>query len=254
MTKKKPAAKQATTSPCLIVVGYDDHGSPRAAKFSNDEATLVRKAAGFIGYSVHEGDASKLKLLLKTIPPGKIYVSGWDFAPKVRKGVFDRLIAELGVMAPEIPGGPPSPNLAVSWDAIDIGQTVLGQADSAEHGWWPAVVVATEGDMLELRSPDYPKIKVVRHRAAVALLFNSDFQPPVRQPNAAPGLPLDWASLEINHMVLAPDAKAGFYEAIIKKLDGEELTLQWRDSPRLPTFKRLRTNVALVNPIPPKNS
>jgi hypothetical protein len=255
MTKKKQRIEQARLSPELIAYGYDENGTSRAGKFFHNEVELARKAAGFIGLQVYEGDCQKLGEVLKSIPAGKLYASGWDFAPKVRKATFDKLIAELGVAIPAVPDKAPKRSLPTSWQAIELGDVVIGQANSAEHGWWPAAVVAIDGDMLELRSPNYPKVKVVRHRTAVALLFNPKYRPPEQQDKAAPGLPLDWTSLAIEQLVLAPDQKTeAFYEAIIIQLLADELTLKWRDAPRMPPFRQQRTAVALINPFPPKSS
>jgi len=56
------------------------------------------------------------------------------------------------------------------WDDVSVGHLVIAQAN-AEDGWWEAVVIAREGDMLTMRWRDYPGYpKFVQHRTAVALL------------------------------------------------------------------------------------
>jgi hypothetical protein len=41
----------------------------------------------------------------------------------------------------------------------------------SRHGWWQAIVIERNGDMLTLRFRDYPKLpKFSRHRAAVVLI------------------------------------------------------------------------------------
>ena len=51
-----------------------------------------------------------------------------------------------------------------------VGHLVIAQAN-AEDGWWEAVVIAREGDMLTMRWRDFPGYpKFVQHRTAVALL------------------------------------------------------------------------------------
>jgi hypothetical protein len=60
--------------------------------------------------------------------------------------------------------------LPKSWDDIAPGHLVIAQ-ESLEHGWWEAIVIARNVDMLTLRFREYPKLpKFVRHRAAVALI------------------------------------------------------------------------------------
>jgi hypothetical protein len=47
------------------------------------------------------------------------------------------------------------------------------------YGWWEAIVLDRNGDMLTLRFRDYPKLpKFVRHRAAVALISTALGEPP----------------------------------------------------------------------------
>jgi hypothetical protein len=43
--------------------------------------------------------------------------------------------------------------------------------ENLEYGWWEAIVIARNGDMLTLRFRDYPKLpKFFRHRNAIALM------------------------------------------------------------------------------------
>ena len=66
---------------------------------------------------------------------------------------------------------PASITLPRSREDITVGHLVLGQADSAEDGWWEVIVIKVEGDMLTVRLRDYPKEPTYRrHRNAVALL------------------------------------------------------------------------------------
>jgi len=47
---------------------------------------------------------------------------------------------------------------------------VIAQENLIE-GWWEAIVVATDNDMLTLKWRDYPKVPhVTRHRTAIALV------------------------------------------------------------------------------------
>jgi hypothetical protein len=47
---------------------------------------------------------------------------------------------------------------------------ILCAQENAVDGWWEAIVIARDGDMLTIRWRDYPGPKLVRHRTAVALL------------------------------------------------------------------------------------
>jgi hypothetical protein len=63
---------------------------------------------------------------------------------------------------------PAAPGLPVNWDKVEVGQMVIGGEGQA---WYPAVVIARDGDMLTLKWRDYPQeATVIRHASAVALL------------------------------------------------------------------------------------
>jgi hypothetical protein len=254
---KKKSVSIRKVARILVVYGFDEDKKPRAAKFSEPEFELARKAADLMKLNVFEGDAIKLRRALKNLRAGNIYASGWAFVPSVRQNQFDALVAKLTSIKSETIDGIVDTGLPVSWDSIAIGQTVLGQADSSADGWWPAHVVDIDGDMLVLRARDFPKTpKVVRHRSAVALFFTKDFVAPEHDESAAPGLPVSWAKLAVGHLVIAQDAKAenGWWEAEIVEINGEKLKLRWKEFPRQPNVTRMRTSVALLNPVPPQAS
>ena len=256
MSTKTKKVTNPTHPMVMVVYGFDEDKKPRAAKFSEPEFELARKAAGLMKLNVFEGDAIKLRRALTNIRKGNVYASGWAFVPNVRsQNQFDVLVAKLTNIQSETTDGVVDISLPVSWDSIAIGQTVLGQADSPADGWWPTNVVDKKGDMIVLRARDFPKApKVIRHRSAVALFFTKDFKAPEQSDDLAPGLPISWAKLEVGHLVIAQDAKAenGFYEAEIVEIEGEKLKLRWKEFPRQPNVTRMRTDVALLNPIPPK--
>ena len=206
--------------------------------------------------SVYETDDAKVRRRLKKLPQGKIYMSGWGFVPNVRQIQFDNLLKTTGAAKPKAPKPKPQATLPSSWKSIGVGDLVLGQADSAADGWWPAIVQSVDGEMLHLQARDFPEVpQVTRHRSAVALLFTPEYVPPVQEGNVAPGLPLSWEILVANHLVIAAEGKPqdGFWEALVVKVEGETMTLQWRDYPRQKQFKRERTAVALLNPASPSN-
>jgi hypothetical protein len=63
-----------------------------------------------------------------------------------------------------------SPGLPRSWDEIAPGHLVIA-SEGAGNGWWDAIVVEVNGDMLTLHWRDFPwQPDVVQHRSAVALI------------------------------------------------------------------------------------
>ena len=65
---------------------------------------------------------------------------------------------------------PVATGLRRTWDEIAAGHLVIAQ-ETLDYGWWEAIVIARNGDMLTLRFRDYPKLpKFFRHRNAIALM------------------------------------------------------------------------------------
>jgi hypothetical protein len=148
-TKASAAARQSPTSTPLIVLGYDENQKPRAAQFPAADADLVAKAAQAMDLKVFEAATEDLAALAKKLPTGRLYSNGKGFVPNVRQNLYSDIIAAL---------------------AIAPGHLVIAQ-EALEYGWWEAIVLERNGDMLTLRFRDYPKLpKFMRHRAAVALI------------------------------------------------------------------------------------
>lgn len=259
-TKAKSAtAKSASNRKpdrIMVVYGFDENKKPRAAKFSEPEFKLARKAAELMKLNVFEGEVTKPREVVKKLSPGRIFASGWGFVPNIPRNQYDKLLTVLGTREPIAPEPLPPASLPSSWSSIKVGDLVLGQADAAADGWWPAVVANVDADMLRLQARDFPDVQVARHRSAVALLYTANFDAPEHTGSFAPGLPISWGTLAFGQLVLAQDAKPenGWWEAEIVEMEGEYLTLQWRDFPRQPKVKRRRTDVALLNPVPPQAS
>ena len=73
------------------------------------------------------------------------------------------------------------PNLPRNWQEIGLGDLVVVQ-EGPEDGWYEAIVVEANDDMLTLRWRDYPRQRpVVRHRLRLGLLY------PGAKPTAATG-------------------------------------------------------------------
>jgi hypothetical protein len=65
-----------------------------------------------------------------------------------------------------------------SWNEIASGHLVIAQ-ESAKDGWWEGVVIDRKADSLTLQFRDYDLPKIVRHRAAIALMYRAN-EPPTR--------------------------------------------------------------------------
>jgi hypothetical protein len=156
-------AGNADTAPGIIVFGLDPTGKqPKAATFPAHQADLATKAAGLMQLRLLKIDSPELAQFAAQLPVGKIYASGHGFVPQVRTAIYDRLV--------QFADPAPAPGLPATWDDIDVGHLVIAR-DELAAGWWEAIVIARDGDMLTVKWRDYPKqAPAVLHRAALALL------------------------------------------------------------------------------------
>src|ERR1019366_2572703 len=93
-------------------------------------------------------DGPELSQFAAQLPVGKIYASGHGFVPQVGTAIYDRLV--------QFAAPAPTPGLPATWDDIDVGHLVIAR-DELAAGWWEAIVIAKDGDMLTLKWRDYPK-------------------------------------------------------------------------------------------------
>jgi hypothetical protein len=165
----------AGREPSLILLGFDEAGKPRAARFAGAHSELATKAAGLMGLTVFPVTAD-VSELAKKLPAGRLYANGNGFVPTIRRNLFAKLIEAAGITEaslqqhapsqPEMPEASP----ALNWDEIDVGKLVLAKVGPGD-GWWEAVVIERADDMMTLRWRDFPKDPAItRERTALALL------------------------------------------------------------------------------------
>jgi hypothetical protein len=172
-SKPKPQAKtsppEPRPAPAIIVFGADPVNKPRAATFTGDEVEAATKAAELMKLRVLKVAGPELTELAASLQAGRIYASGHGFVPPIRPNLYERLS--------ELADPKPAPSLPRSWDDIEIGHFVLGTEGPGE-GYWEAIVVAKDNDMLTLKWIDYPDDpQLVCHRTAVALLKPTAAEP-----------------------------------------------------------------------------
>jgi hypothetical protein len=163
-----PAKEPAT----LIVIGYDEHHKPCAARFTGADPDLVAKAAKLMDLEVREASSEDLAAVAKKLPVGRLYGNGRGFVPNIRQELYSEVVVALSedVAPPEPETMPVASGLPRSWEEIAAGHLVIAQ-ETLALGWWEAIVIGRKDDMFSLRFRDYPKIpKFVRHRSAIALM------------------------------------------------------------------------------------
>jgi hypothetical protein len=163
--------------PELIVLGRDDQGKPRAARFPSDQANLVAKAAQAMNLTVGKADGAALGELAKKLPIDRLYATGRGFVPSVGRSLYGKIIEQLQVAGQPVPADAdpsaadqPAPGLPKTWNDIAVGHLVIAH-EGAKDGWCEAIVLARDGDMLTLKWRDYDQPNVTRHVGSVALLM-----------------------------------------------------------------------------------
>ena len=171
MTKQTNGA-----APDLIVLGRDEAGKPQAARFPASQSDLATKAAKAMNLVVGKADGTALAELAEKLPTGRLYATGRGFVPPVRRNLYDMIVEQLKLAGQPVPreaeqanAEQPVAGLPTSWDDIAVGHLVIAH-ESAIEGWWEAIVLARDGDMLTLKWRDYQQPNVVRHAGSVALL------------------------------------------------------------------------------------
>ena len=136
----------------------------------------MTKAAKAMNLTVCKADGAALAELAKKLPNGRLYATGRGFVPAVGRSLYDKIVEQLQLAGQPVPkdveqasAEQPAPGLPTSWDDIGVGHLVIAH-ESAINGWWEAIVLARDGDMLTLKWRDYQQPNVVRHAGSVALL------------------------------------------------------------------------------------
>src|SRR5689334_7997272 len=172
----------------VVLFGLDQHGSPKAARFPEEQASLAIKAAEQLQLRILKVTDPAVAELAAQLPTGRIHANGKGAVPNVRGELYSKLLAaaETGEAAnhpsPKRPaegqsnGKPPNGTKALDdqllnpWDTIASAQMALAR-DEGDNDWHDVVVVERTGDICTLRWRDYPRArKFSRHCRAVALL------------------------------------------------------------------------------------
>jgi hypothetical protein len=182
--KKAPA-----TPDKFFVLGFDDKGKPRGARFAEYNERVLNFVSDLMLTSVYPASAAFTEAAMK-LPPGRAYASGKAFVPPVKRDLIEKLVHILNVPGDESktfrlahpPGhegepeahvqtvSPITSGLPRSWDSIQAGHVVLVHESPAD-GWWEATVQEREEEILTLKFRDYPRQpKFQRHVSQVALI------------------------------------------------------------------------------------
>jgi hypothetical protein len=179
-----------------FVFGLDESKKPVGARFPTSETKVLqvaqaRKLECHTYYNNQEWAA-----LCMQLPVGRIYARGKAFIPFIKPDLYEKLQTALArckedharsqnertaaaalkagadkTAPPSVASGPTvASGLPRTWQEIAPGHLVLAQ-ESLPDGWWEAIVVSRDDNILTLQYRDYPKApKFTRHAATIALL------------------------------------------------------------------------------------
>jgi hypothetical protein len=170
-TKKATPAKLAGRN--FVVFGTDEYTKPRAARFSSEDPELLAKAAEALRLRLIEVEAANEELaeVAAKLPAGRLHATGKGLVPYIKGELYSELLsAAVGELRPQHSPEPKPQDLPRSWDDVAPGHLVIAR-ETLEFGWWEAVVVERNGDLVTVRYRDYPDFPPqVRHRSFVALI------------------------------------------------------------------------------------
>lgn len=198
---KKVEKKEPARADQVYVLGLDANGKPRGARFPELKDSIA-SAAMDMNCRVLIDQAEAVSALGMKLPVGRVYGTGKVvklFVPNIRRELYDKILeaarataeqtsAEQPAASEQSPGingsknqtetaqaevrctSPVTSGLPRSWEEIAVGHMVLAH-ESPDDGWWEAVVIQREAEILTLRYRDAPKLpKFIRHINTVALV------------------------------------------------------------------------------------
>ena len=187
---KKPEKKTTQPDPGpVFLYGLDPKGKPRGARFPQLRDDIIKAAMDLGCRFVIDAPPAFAGLGVK-LPMGRIYSSGKAFVPAIRRDLYDKLVEagrdiSKGAVVDNAPNGadhdesgskPATASAAAqlvlprSWDSIGAGHLVIA-LDNPSDGYWPAVVLSRDENVLTMKWRDYPKQpSFIRHVNDVALV------------------------------------------------------------------------------------
>jgi hypothetical protein len=194
MTKKSDTTGN-TPQTQLFVYGLDEAGKPKGARFPATEIETVLPVVMAMKLESCRPSSDEVVSLGMKLPVGRIYARGKAFIPNIKRDLYDKLLAAVAsskeldhskaerkaaaTAAPESGLDHPTAvailrplasGLPQNWESISAGNMVLAFEGPGE-GYWEAIVISRDNDIVTLRYRDYPKVpKFERHVSTIGLI------------------------------------------------------------------------------------
>jgi hypothetical protein len=200
MTKKSGKLND-THNAQLFVYGLDEAGKPKGARFPATEKETVFPVVTAMKLEYCQPCSEEVARMGMKLPVGRIYARGKAFIPNIKRDLYDKLLAAIAsckqeqdpaqtertaAAAAAREGGtglaqataevgaailpPLASGLPQNWESIAVGNMVLADEGPGE-GYWQAIVISRDGDIVTLRYRDYPKApKFERHISTIGLI------------------------------------------------------------------------------------
>ena len=157
MNKKPDVGDKGRAKSVTVVVGLDENGKPKGARFNPEQMEQAIQAAQSLNLEIYDANSDEMAELARKLPSGRIYAQGRAFIPFIKRELYDKVCTASGGHARDAEATyPPSP-FPPSWDDIAPGHVVLAP-EGIQDGWWEAVVLSRDDRTLTLRYRDYPKL------------------------------------------------------------------------------------------------
>jgi hypothetical protein len=168
-----PAKKSKPAKPpgkVYVLLGADEYAKPRAARFSAEDPELLAKAAASMYLRLVQVTDPEVAEIAAQLPAGRLHANGKGLVPYIKGDLYSELLCATLTQPPQANPDPAPQDLPRTWDEIAPGHLVIAR-ETLEVGWWEAVVIERNGDLVTVRYRDYPQYPpMVRHRSAVALI------------------------------------------------------------------------------------
>jgi hypothetical protein len=208
--------------PAVVVFGRDEAGKPHASWFDAESAELAGKAAELMNMRVLRVETEEQRDLARQLAPGRVFASGRAFTPFARANLYSKLVELAG-------------------DATGLTAVQARAEATADLAHRPDdfSVDSMQALVAMLDEPNGAASKPAQAGEPAA-------PPPAPTPTVSPR-PRTWDEIGIGSLVLAiVGVEDGWWESVVLGVNGEMLTLKWRDFPGERTFIRRRTELALL--------